>query len=218
MSLLQPVVVSRDRLRLRGASLVSDLDLLTLLVGEVDRARRLLEQFGNLPALLEAGVSELRSAGLSGAIASRLKAALELGRRAVDLPLERGDPIRTADDVDARLRGRLVVLPQEELHVLGLDTHGRVQLHFVAGVGTVNQVFVSPRDVFRPLVRESAHAAIVVHNHPSGFCQPSESDRLLTAQLVEAGASLGIPLVDHIVLAREGRYSFAENQEIVTGR
>ena len=70
------------------------------------------------------------------------------------------------------------------------------------------------RDVFRPLVRESTHAAIIVHNHPSGSCQPSEADRLLTGQLVEAGRAVGIPLLDHIVIAQEGRYSFAENQQI----
>jgi DNA repair protein RadC len=124
--------------------------------------------------------------------------------------VERGTPIQTAAQVEDCLRARLVDLEHEELHVLGLDTHNRVLTHFVAAVGTLNQVYACPRDVFRPLVREAAHRAIVVHNHPSGDSLPSEGDDELTARLAEAGELMGIDLLDHVVLARAGPFSFAE--------
>src|SRR5712692_9612722 len=170
-----------------GATALSDAELVAGVIGGSDaavRAQQVLAEVGGAVRLAQAGVAELaRSARLGELRACRLKAALELGRRAIDQPLERGAPIRSAADVDARLRGRLVGLEQEELHVLGLDTLHRVVVHFVAGVGGVNQVYASPRDVFRPLVREAAHAAIVVHNHPSGLADPSGADAELTLEL-----------------------------------
>jgi DNA repair protein RadC len=83
-------------------------------------------------------------------------------------------------------------------------------VHFVPAAGSSNVVHVCPRAVFRPLLREGAHAAIVVHNHPSGAAQPSEADHALTRRLAEAGALVDIALLDHVVLARAGSFSFAE--------
>ena len=71
---------------------------------------------------------------------------------------------------------------QEELHVIGLDVRQRILVEFTAAVGSVAEVQIDPRDVFRPLLQENAHAAIVVHNHPSGATSPSESDVELTRQ------------------------------------
>jgi DNA repair protein RadC len=178
------------------------------------RARALLDAVP-LPRLLHMGVDELRAAGLDEREAARLRAALELGRRAVDAPLERGAPIRNARDVADRLRGRLLPLEHEELHVLGLDGANRLVVHAVAAAGAVNQVYASARDVFRPLLREAAVGAILVHNHPSGLPAPSEADLELTVKLAEAGALLGLQLLDHVVLARGGVYSFAENGLLV---
>jgi DNA repair protein RadC len=176
----------------------------------VPNARSLLEAMP-LPRLLHAGVDELRRAGLDEVAAARLRAALELGRRAVDVPLARGAPITSPRDVVSRLRGRLAPLEHEELHVLGLDSANRLLVHAVAGTGAVNQVFATARDVFRPLVRESAAAFILVHNHPSGVREPSASDVELTARLAEAGALLGVPLFDHVIVARGTSFSFVEN-------
>jgi DNA repair protein RadC len=203
-----------DKLALAGPGLVTDEELIALVLGPAAAARlaSLAERSGGLGRLLHAGVAELTTLdGLGPRAASRLKAALELGRRAIDRPLQRGSPIKNADDVYERMRGRLVPLEQEELHVLGLDSMNRLMVHFVAGVGTVNQVYASPRDVFRPLVRESAPAVVVVHNHPSGLAMPSRADEELTARLVEAGSLLGVTLIDHVVVARSGRFSFAEH-------
>jgi DNA repair protein RadC len=188
----------------------SDAALLSRLIGDGARAAPLLAAL-SLPRLLCAGHDELRIAGLDEESALRLRAALELGRRAVDRPLQRGVSLRCSTDVTAHLRGRLLALEQEQLHVLGVDSQNRLLAHAVAATGRINQVYVSGADVFRPLVREAAAGAIVVHNHPSGDHAPSEADVDLTRRLADIGALLGIPLLDHIVMARGGEFSFAHH-------
>jgi DNA repair protein RadC len=199
----------RHRLALDGPHALADSELLALLMGgNLEDGARLLVESGGLIGLGRAGLREIADR-TDRVLACRIQAALELGRRAVDQPLDRGEPIKSALDVYRRLRGRLVAQEREELHVLGLDSHNRVQQHFIAGLGTVHQVQVDPRDVFRPLVREAAHSAIVVHNHPSGEATPSEADGELTTRLAAAGELVGVRLLDHIVVARTGFYSFS---------
>jgi DNA repair protein RadC len=203
------VDVVEKRLQLAGAEALGETELVALVAGLAPReAASLLARLGGLERLMRAGLAELAEA-TGGEAAGRLKAALELGRRGQG-PLDRGRPIACANDVYERLRGHMVALEQEELHVLGLDSLGRVVVHVVAARGTINQVFANARDVFRPLVREAAQSAIVAHNHPSGSHAPSDADQRLTDRLAEAGATLDVPLLDHVVVARSGRFSFAE--------
>jgi DNA repair protein RadC len=199
----------RERLALDGPGALADSELLGLLLGgDVADGARLLVEAGGLVALGRSGLREL--ADLSDRrLACRIQAALELGRRSIESPLDRGEPIRGPADVYLRLRGRLVHQLREELHVLGLDVHNRVQQHFIAALGTVHHVHVDPREVFRPLLREGAHAAIVVHNHPSGEPAPSDADAELTSRLTAAGQVVGVHLLDHIVVARGGFHAFS---------
>jgi len=89
-----------------------------------------------------------------------------------------------------------------------LDTaHVPIGRPKVVAVGTVNSVDVHPRDVFRDAVKRNAAAIIVAHNHPSGRTDPIVEDHTLTAQLVRAGELLGIPVLDHLVLAPSGEYA-----------
>ena len=95
---------------------------------------------------------------------------------------------------------------QEAFLVLCLDAKHRVIGDPVlVALGTATTVEVHPRDVFRAAVRRNACAVIVGHNHPSGDCEPSSEDRMLTRRLQEAGDVLGIPVLDHLVATR-GRY------------
>jgi DNA repair protein RadC len=103
---------------------------------------------------------------------------------------------------------------QESFSVLLLDAKnqaiGRARR---VSLGTANSVGVHPRDVFRLAIARNACAIIVGHNHPSGDVQPSEDDRLITQRLKEAGALLGIPVLDHIIVGASGDgeiYSFAD--------
>lgn len=190
-----------------------DRELVALLVGSGASLERVLARFPTALALEQAGMAELTSCGLGPSRARRLKAALELGRRTLAAP-ERAESIRSARDVCGHLRAHFVGLEREELHVFGLDHRSRLILHFVAAVGAANLVYVQPRDVFRPLVRENAQVAIVAHNHPSGDREPSDSDAELTVRLAEAGTLVGIPLVDHVIVAAGTFYSFAESCQL----
>jgi DNA repair protein RadC len=112
--------------------------------------------------------------------------------------------VRGADDVrrfvHTHLRGRC----QEVFMVLGLDSRRRIRLIKEVGLGSVAHVHVHPREVFRPLIQAGAHAVILVHNHPSGDPDPSESDIGLTHRLAECGWMTGIPVVDHIIVTDAG--------------
>jgi len=204
----------RERLSFLGAERLNDDELLALVFGSggtLRTARDLLDMVGGPPGLRRVGLGDLqRKSGVGPARACQLKAALELGRRAlVNEPLN-GLWVRSAGDVARLLRPELGLSEQEAVHVFGLDARNRIRCRHVAALGQVDRVQVSPADVFRPLLREGMAGALVVHNHPSGDSRPSEADRLLTVQLVQSGLLLGIPLIDHVIVAGEGFYSFAE--------
>lgn len=204
----------RERLRHVGVRNLSIAELLTLVIGSGGAggsagavAGRIRERFGSLRALALADVSTLeRVGGVGPATASRLAAALELGRRAAaeEEPLER--PVRGPQDVYRRMGPRLRDVAQEEFHALLLDTRHRVVREVLVTRGILDASLIHPREVFRVAVSESAAGVILVHNHPSGDPSPSPEDRAITRQLAEAGRALGIPVLDHVVVGR-GRYA-----------
>jgi DNA repair protein RadC len=81
----------------------------------------------------------------------------------------------------------------------------------VISQGTLTASLVHPREVFRPALREAAAAVVLVHNHPSGDPTPSREDREITTRLAEAGDLLGIPVLDHVVVAERGYASLRES-------
>lgn len=121
--------------------------------------------------------------------------------------------IRSAADV-AKLLAHIATAEQEHGYVLGLDSQHRVVIKHLAALGTVDHVHVSPRDVFRELIRANCVAMIVAHNHPSGSTTPSDTDDALTRQLTDGAKLLGIDLLDHVIVASGGHYSYAEEGKI----
>jgi len=98
----------------------------------------------------------------------------------------------------------------EEFHLLTLDAQNRITRAVLITRGILNSSLVHPREVFRAAIAEAAAAVIVVHNHPSGNPVPSADDRAVTRQLVEAGRLLDMPVVDHVIVAGDRYFSFAE--------
>ncbi|MDB4967871.1 MAG: repair protein RadC [Myxococcales bacterium] len=194
---------------------LGDLELLALALNRsLTSAAALMTRLGGIHGISRAPLDELERARVPGRRARQLWAALELGRRTLLQPIRYGETVDTAARAAEVMRTRLAHREQEELHVIGLDIRTRIVTIFVAAVGNLAEVYVDPRDVFRPLVRENAHRAIVVHNHPSGHPKPSEADRKLTRQLAAAGEIVGIELVDHIIVAHGGIHSFARAGEL----
>lgn len=205
---------ARQRMMLLGPEHVADVELLAMILGGprgLDRALALLRDEGGLLGLDRADPQQLaltHGVGLVGATA--IGAAFELGRRVARLPDLYAREIRGPDDVAEYLRAAIGPAPQELFLVLGLDMHKRLQLIRTVAVGSLTDVHVHPREVFRPLVRAGMHSALLVHNHPSGNAEPSDADVLLTHRMVEVGRWLGIPVLDHIVVARTSTVSMAE--------
>jgi DNA repair protein RadC len=201
----------RERLLRAGERALSDAELVALVWGGgLDRATDLVGRYSGGAGLLRAGIGELcELPGIGIARATQLRAALELGRRAYLPPPTLGKLLRSPEDAVAYL-GDMVGLEEEEFHVLALDGRHRIQSRFVAARGSLNMVQVVPRDVLRRVLRESASAIVVAHNHPSGDPTPSAEDRHLTLRLYEGCHAVGIMLLDHLVIARTGFHSFSE--------
>jgi len=209
----------RERLQEVGAGALSLRELLAILVGSgtegrsaVGVAGELLQAFdGSLRRLAGARPEELAQVrGVGPAVAARLAAALELGRRLAREGPESRERITGPRDVYERCAPSLRDLRQEEFRVLLLNTQHAVVREVVITRGILDASIVHPREAFRAAIVESAAAVILVHNHPSGDPLPSAEDREVTRQLVEAGRIVGIPVLDHVVVG-DGRYvSFVE--------
>lgn len=171
----------------------------------------LLQRIGGLGALSQCGIDELCAVpGIGEAKATQLKAALELGRRALALPLNTGTKIASSRDLYEHFHPTLRDLRHEIFTVVLLDAKHAILRETTISKGSLTVSIVHPREVFSLAVKEAAAAVIFVHNHPSGDPTPSHEDRVLTARLVEAGELLGIRVLDHVIVG-DGRYvSFAD--------
>jgi DNA repair protein RadC len=215
---MHPEARPRERLAARGASELSDVELVAILLGAGVRGANALEisavllrGAGGLPGLLAASCDELGGyPGIGFARATAVKAALELGRRATSSRPVRGRRLAGASEVWTHFRARLAPLPVEEFWALGLDVRHRVQTEHCLARGSLTGVEIHPRDVFRPLIRHATAAVIFCHNHPSGDPEPSRADLELTTRLREVGDLIGIPVLDHVVVGWEGYASLAE--------
>ena len=126
-----------------------------------------------------------------------------------ELSTSRLPRIRSAADVHRDFAG-LASLDREAFVSLLLDQKNRVTGVHVVSVGSLNASLVHPREVFKSAILGNAAALIVLHNHPSGDPTPSREDRGITRRLRTCGETLGIPVVDHVVVAADGYRSFAE--------
>lgn len=201
-------------MRAAGARGLTLCELLEALIGSrhagasADQIARAVhvEMGGSLRRLAAIDVASLETIpGVGRATAARILAALELGRRAASEDEHDTDQVRGPADVFRRMGPRLRDLPQEEFHALLLNTRQRVIREVLVTRGILDASLIHPREVFRPAVAEGAAGVILVHNHPSGDPTPSPEDRAVTRQLVEAGKTLGIPVLDHVVVGR-GRW------------
>lgn len=208
----------RERLVALGVEALSEAELIALLLrtGGAGRdalalAARLLQRHGGLAGLAAAAPAELAGEqGVGPAKSASLVAALELGRRCAARRLRSGDPVRGPADVFRHFHPRLRDARHERFLLVLLDGRHRMLREVVISQGTLTASLVHPREVFRPALREAAAAVVLVHNHPSGDPTPSREDREITTRLAEAGELLGIPVLDHVIVAERGYASLRE--------
>lgn len=207
----------RERMMYRGVQTIGDEELLSLVLGTGVRARPalaiagdLVRESGGLVALSRASPRELALVtGVGEARATRIAAAFELGRRAIETEQHR-DLLARPEDVFRIVGPRVAGLQQEVFISIGVDIRNGLLDVVEVARGSVHAVEVHPREVFRPLVRMAAAGGVLVHNHPSGDPTPSREDVELTRRLRAVGELIGIPIIDHVVVADGGFRSIAE--------
>jgi DNA repair protein RadC len=208
----------REKLLERGPASLSDAELLALIIGSgsgkvtaVDLAKRLLRDNRNLSELSKLSVDELRrNRGLGKARSAELVAAFELGRRLAGAKDADRIQIREPEDVRSYMQPQLAHLKREVFEVLLLNTSNSIQKQVRISEGNLNASIVHPREVFKAAIDGLAASVILVHNHPSGNPEPSNEDKMITRQLVDAGKLIGIPVHDHVIIAGSRYTSFAE--------
>lgn len=145
-----------------------------------------------------------RETGWGREACERLAAGFALGRRVEAERYLPRTPLRDPAAVHRFLRPLYRGLEREQFHVLLLDGKHRLRRVALVSEGTLTTSLVHPREVFRDAVRASAAAVMVAHNHPSGDPEPSREDLEVTERLARAGRLLGVPLLDHLVVAEGG--------------
>ena len=209
----------RERLLSKGAQALTDAELVAILIrvgfkgtNAVEMARQLLKQFGSLRAMVEAPVIALLDIkGLKGAKAAQLIATMEIARR-VSVPAERGKLVLKSTTAAAGyLRDRLRGLVDEQFRVLYLNRRNALLEDTLIAQGSVDSVRPPLRNIIVRALQINASALIAAHNHPSGTAEPSESDRMLTQDLIAASRPLGLKVLDHVIVGEETTFSFADS-------
>ena len=209
----------REKLLLKGKAALSDAELIAILIGTgtaacsaVDLARMLLASVGNnLGAVARMSVSDLcKFKGIGEAKAISIISALELGRRRKEQDPPKFLKITGSRQIYELMRPYLHDESVEQVYLLLLNrTNGLIKKERVSQ-GGISASVVDPKVVFRFALEQGAHSLILIHNHPSGNLQPSESDKRLTQRLQKIGKELEILLLDHLIYTDQGYFSFAD--------
>ncbi len=209
----------REKLLLKGKAALSDAELLAILLGSgtvsvsaVDLAKQILGAANsNLHELAKLSLKDLmKFKGIGEAKAITIVSALELGRRRKDSEPKKREKIVVSTDVYDLMRPHLWDAPREEFWVILLNRANEVIKTEKMSEGGVAGTVVDPKLIFKAALDYLASAIILVHNHPSGNLKPSQADLQLTKQLKEAGKFLEINVLDHVIFADNGFYSFVD--------
>lgn len=204
----------REKMELKGAESLSDLELIMLLVSSGTAERPVNEVSSELLTLLDKSEepdykSICAIKGLGRAKCSQILAALELGRRRMK-KYGIGPSISSPGDIFREVR-HYATRDQEQFIVLVLNGAHEVLNVFVATVGLVNKTLVHPREIFSDAIQRRGTAIAIAHNHPSGKLEPSEDDINVTKRILISGDILGIRVLDHIIFSSNSYYSFLEH-------
>lgn len=213
----------RKRLRERlvtAGHILEDYEILELLLGHVltrqdtkPLAKALLKEFESIRGVLDAKPEELAAVkGVGPALGAYWRLLREVLARYEEAPARKRYTFCTPAAVAVFARMRLAGSAHEEFWMAYLDTQNRLISWEMAARGTVHAVPVYARDVIARALALKASSLILVHNHPGGNMYPSGPDIELTNRIREAGASMGIRLVDHVIVTDDTCYSLTENR------
>jgi DNA repair protein RadC len=209
----------RERFQKNGVEGMHDYEILELLLTyAIPRkdvkpyAKDLIERFGSLSGVLDTGQKELEAVAKIGPVSAAF------------IPLVKGvcgaylagkmknrDVLSSPQAVIDFARVRLAGLPHEAFLVIFLNTRNRVLDYKIIQEGTIDRAVIYPRRIVEEALAYHAAGIIFVHNHPSGDFLPSPEDKQLTRSLMEAARTIDLRVLDHIIVGKEGYFSFAEN-------
>lgn len=208
----------REKMIARGINALTDAELIAILIGTgtrkanaIDLAHQLIKEFGDLSRLCMAGINDLQKIkGIGTVKAIILVASFELSRRKSSENC-RPEKITHSKIAADYLTPKMADLPHEECHMLCLDRANQIKAERPLSVGGLSSTIIDPRIVFKEALGYLSSSIVVAHNHPSGNPVPSEQDKAITKKLKECGELLDIKLLDHLIITRNGYYSFADN-------
>ena len=213
----------REKLLSKGKSALSNAELIAILIGSgskeesaVDLSKRILNTVGgNINQLAKMSVEKLMTfRGIGEAKAISILTALELGARRENEPKIDIIKISSSKEVFTLMKPLLHDKPYEEFWIIYLNNSNKILAKQLCSMGGITSTVVDVRLLYKRALELSAVGIIVCHNHPSGNVQPSIADRELTDKIKQAGDSLDIQLLDHLIIGEKSYFSFADQGEI----
>ena len=211
----------REKMIARGVDALSTQELLAALLHTgttkediLSMSSRIMKEYGEQSVMHSRDAKTLaKNLNIPIGKAIQIVASAELGRRFFEKNDASTPIIRTAADVFEHVKD-MRDLPKEHLRGMYLNAHYKLIHDEIISIGTVDTNIVHPREVFKPALEYSAAAVLLVHNHPSGSLEPSESDVGITNQLIEAGKLLGIDVVDHVIVTKRAFSSIPASYQL----
>lgn len=208
----------RERLFNYGAESLKENELLAILLGSgtkgeniMSLSERFLVELGGIDGLLYATKEEIESVrGFGKVKTAKVLAVVELFNRFRRLKVGEEFSITTPKKVAELLSNEMANMKQEKFRLLLLNTKNKVIRIKDVFVGSLDTAIVHPREVFNEAVKYSASKIVICHNHPSGDPTPSKEDINLTKRIRECGTLMGIELLDHVIIAKNGYFSMKE--------
>ena len=209
----------REKLVQKGKSALTDAELIAILLGSgnrhqsaVELARHILKSIeNNLNQLGRLSISDLKKFnGVGEAKAIAILAALELGRRRKASQALMQPKITSSKDVFEYMSPEIADLENEEFWIILLNRANKIIAKKRISSGGVSGTVADSKIIFKEALDKLASSIILCHNHPSGNSRPSKADIELTKKLRAAGQMLEIPVLDHIIIANQKYFSFAD--------
>jgi DNA repair protein RadC len=221
MGSIRPTFERRQRLRQclikAGAENLPDYELLQVMLftsnphSDVESlVGELLDRFGSLAEVMSADTDALAAAGLSLPAIAGVKFVREVALRFMRAELHERPVVSSWDKLIEYCNAQIAYSKIEEFHVLFLDRKNALIKDEMQQRGTIDHTPVYPREVIKRALELGASALILVHNHPSGDPSPSEADIIVTQNIINAAAPLGIIVHDHLIIGRGGHISLRD--------